>query len=302
MATIEDLDADISDLNERIALAKAHRSNLASILLSQPHLQARLQAPSTNKSEITPHEAIERQSRRNLENVYRACAGVTAYKVQDPDPNAANNGNIMGVSIDVAIGGRFIDTYHVLLTWRRSEDGRLLKIHKHTIPPCMPLQPLANKWLPQHARDADADPEQDLIKFGRLLRKELVSWHMRVQAIEDLRKEAGLPSAKVQDGQDTSLATTGRILNAFVSDDEASSDIEEEEPRQGPARISDIGADAAVRQVTVTWSDQRTLVAYVTKDGRVEKAVCRTKGGARDKTLDRQAIGPLTALSRRLKA
>ncbi|KAH8719395.1 Cenp-O kinetochore centromere component-domain-containing protein [Phaeosphaeriaceae sp. PMI808] len=241
------------------------------------------------------------QSQRNLENIYRACAGVTAYKVKDPDPNAINNGNILGVSIDVAVAGRFLQTYHVLLNWSEGDGSRLLKVHKHTIPPFIPLQHLVDKWLPTSGKLADVDPEQDLVRFGRLLRKELAGWHMRARAMEDLRKEAGLAGQSVGEGNDAGLADAGRVLNAFVSsdDDDRSSDVED---AGGSARILDIEWDAAVRQVTVTWSDRRVIVASIAKDGRIEKAVCRARNGSRDVALSRKAIGPVGGLIRRLQA
>jgi central kinetochore subunit Mal2/MCM21 len=303
MATVEDLDSDINDLHAQISTLRAQRSNLASVLLSQPHLSARLQTPNQHsKSSDAAKRAFDQQSKRNLENIYRACAGVTAYKVKDPDPNAINNGNILGVSIDVANGGKFVETYHVLLKWTERDESRLLKIHKHTIPPCIPLQQLANKWLPTSGKDVDMDPEQDLVRFGRLLRKELVGWHMRVRALEDLRKEAGLFGEKSRAEKDSALENTGKILNAFVSDDEASSDVEGDEVEDGPVRMVDIECDAAVRQVTITWSDRRVAVMSVTKDGRIEKAVCRERDGSRDVAMSGKAIGPIGGLVRRLKA
>lgn len=195
MESIEQLDSDISDLHVRIATLKAHRANLSSVLLSQPHLATRLGNDASAK------RIIDQQSKRNLENTYRACAGVTAYKVKDPDPCAANNGDVLGISIEVPANGSFVDTYHVLFTLSVHEDSRRLRIHKHTIPSCIPLQQLANKWLPQGTADTDGlkGAEQDLVKFGRALRRELVSWHMRLQAVQDLRKEAKLPDAQAED-------------------------------------------------------------------------------------------------------
>ncbi|KAF1913530.1 Cenp-O kinetochore centromere component-domain-containing protein [Ampelomyces quisqualis] len=302
MATIDDLDSDINHLHARIATLQAHRANLSSVLLSQPHLSARLQIPNQNsKSSDTAQRAIEQQSKRNLENIYRACAGVTAYKVKDPDPNAINNGNILGVSIDVAVGGKFIETYHVLLNWRLRDGRRLLRIHKHTIPPCIPLQQLVNKWLPTSGKDVDTDPEQDLVRFGRLLRKELVSWHMRVKAVDDMEKDAGLSNRSSQEDKDASNDNTGKVLNAFVSDDEAS-DVEEDAIEDGPVRILEVESDAAVRQVTVTWSDRRVAVMSISKNGRVEKAVCRARDGSRDAAMSRKAVGPMVGLIGRLNA
>ncbi|KAF1947234.1 hypothetical protein EJ02DRAFT_449824 [Clathrospora elynae] len=314
MATYEQLDADISDLHTRINTLKAHRANLSSVLLSQPHLAARLQTqPSPSTSNPDPPEVtqkvITQQSRRNLENIHRACVGVTAYKVSDPDPHAQDHGNILGVRIDVALGGKFVETYHVLLNYiQNSSEGeekkKSLRIHKHTIPACIPLQHLVNRWLQAGGKDGEMQVHQNLIRFGRSLRKELVSYHLRQQTLHHLRTEAGLEHRN-PNNDDVGIAATGRVLNAFVSDDGHSSDTEEaedEDEASNPARILDIEADTAVRQVTVTWSSRTTAVVCISKDGRVEKAVCRTKNGSRDEALSRKAIGPLRGLVRRLVA
>lgn len=84
-----------------------------------------------------------------------------------------------------------------------------------------------------------------------------------------------------------------------MSDD--SSDAEEDDG-DGPVRIIDIEADASVRQLTVTWSDGRSAILVVTKDGRVDKAVCKARGGSRDVVLSTKAVGPLTGLLRRLSS
>ena len=296
MESADQLDAEISDLHDRIAILKAQRANLTSVLLSQPHLTTRLGSDAATK------RIIDQQLRRNLENTYRACAGVTAYRVKDPDPYAVHNGDILGISIEVPLNGGFVDTYHVLLAVREHENTGRLRIHKHTIPACIPLQQLANKWLPQSTNDGDGakDLEQDLVKFGRALRRELVSWHMRLQTIQDLRREAKLPDDDADNEDNTAgLISGGKVLNAFVSDD--SSDAEEDDG-EAPIRILDIEADAAVRSVTITWSDGRTAGLVVTKDGRVDKAICRARGGARDSTLSAKAIGPLSGLLRRLSS
>lgn len=300
METLEKLDDDISELHSRIATLRAQRANLSSVLLSQPHLAARLQnSDKHNKSSGSIQHIITQQSKRNLENAYRACAGVTAYKVKDPDPYAVNDGNILGISIDVSVAEKLIETYHVLLSVKDKEGKKLLSIHKHTIPPCIPLQQLAAKWLPGSGKDEEHDPEQDLVHFGRLLRKELVSWSMRVDAVEKLKKEAGLVEQR-QSSEDLVNAPTSKVLNAFVSDDDASSDIAGSEDEDGGPRVLDIEADAAVRHINITWSDTRTAAMSITKDGRIEKAVCRTRDGVRDAVLAKKAIGPISGLLRRL--
>lgn len=225
---------------------------------------------------------------------------MTAYKVRDPDPHARNDGNILGVSIDVALGAKFIETYHVLLNWRESAEGsRVLRIHKHTIPPCVPLQQLANKWLPQAGKNGHDEVQQDLVRFGKALRKELVAWHLRVNAVEVLRREAEIAPAKAREVEhDEGM----KVLNAFTSDDEDDMENNGVVEPDTPLRIVDIEADTAARQVTIVWSDRRTAVLGLSKEGRVEKAVCRMKDGARDLGTSRKAMGPIAGLLRRLKA
>ncbi|KAF2240403.1 hypothetical protein BU26DRAFT_526052 [Trematosphaeria pertusa] len=305
MATTEALDSEISDLYARISTLQAHRANLASILLSQPHLQPRLeQRPVLHeRNRRNAAKIVEKQAKRNIENVYRACAGVTAYKVKDPDPYAVDNGNILGVRIEVSIGGKFVETYHVLFNRPNAQHKNMLKIHKHTIPPCIPLQPLANKWLPITRKDAETTTEQNLLKFGRSLRKELVSWHLRLEAVEKLRVEAGLENKSAEREEERAESTIGKVLNTFVSDDEDEEDEERTRRRRdGPVRITDIEADTAVREITVTWSDGRAAVVKVAKDGQIEKAAVRFEDGARDSALVRKAVGRIEGLIQRLTA
>jgi central kinetochore subunit Mal2/MCM21 len=303
MSTIEALDTEIADIHTRIATLRAHRANLSSILLSQPHLSTRLeQRPvrqERKRRSVIQH--IKSQSNRNLENVYRACAGVTAFKVKDPDPYAVDDGNVLGVRIEVSVGGQFVDTYHVLFNRPIARQKNVLKIHKHTIPPCIPLQPLANKWLPLARKDMDTSTEQNLVKFGRTLRKELVSWHLRQDALEKLRTEAGVVHVASEHDGEVAETSVGKVLNAFVSDDEESEDEEElRRIRDGPVRITDIEADAAVREITITWSNGRTGMAKVTKDGEIDKAVFRGENGVRDNAMGRKAIGRIEGLVQRL--
>ncbi|KAF9735597.1 hypothetical protein PMIN04_009390 [Paraphaeosphaeria minitans] len=304
MATVESLDDDIGHLRDRIATLQAHRANLTSILLSQPHLPTRLeQRPVLHeRNRRNAAKLVQRQSNRNLENVYRACAGVTAYRVKDPDPCAVDNGNILGVRVDVSVGGRFVETYHVLFNRPNAAHKTTLKIHKHTVPPCIPLHPLANKWLPLTRKSAEEPREQDLVKFGRRLRKELASWHLRLEALEKLRKDAQLPGPIApRDGLHAG-SEPGIVLNAFISDDEDSQEEEGSDEQDDAPRISSIDGDAAVREITLIWSNGRVGLFKVTKDGEVDKAAVRTKEGTRDASLSSKALGRIDGLIQRLEA
>lgn len=315
MASMENLDNEISAIRAQISSLRARRANLSAVLLSTPRLSTRLstrlqQRPAANNS-LTDNamRIIKRQSERNLENVYRACAGVTAYKIKDPDPNAVDDGNVLGVRIEVFVEGKFIETYHVLFNRPSTRHKSMLKIHRHTIPACIPLKQLANKFLPQSQRDASTTTEQNLVKLGRVLRKELVAWHLRNVTLERLRAEAGLSDKAAQERIEKHEPAYGKILNAhvsnaFVSDDE--DDFVEVQQRKrlrkSPATMADIEADLAVRQISIAWSNGQTAVMEITKDGEIVKAVVKKEDGSPMSSLSRKALGRIEGLITRLSS
>jgi len=301
MTTEEALDQEIADLQARIVTLEAHRANFAAILLSQPHLSARLeQRPVKNEPNVLKAiKAVKNQVERNVENAYRICAGVTAYKVKDPDPYAVDNGNLLGVRIEVPIDGRFIEVYNVLLNRPEAMHKNMLKIHAHTIPTCIPLQSLADKWLPRTRSGAEKTTEQNLIKFGKALRKELVSWHLRMSALKKLQAEARVGDGTARQKRERPATSIGQVLNAFVTDDEESEedDISESSTE---AKIMNIEANPSVREIRIEWSNGRMGVMQVTKDGEVEKATVREPDGSREPSLTRKAIGRIEGLIQRL--
>ncbi|KAF2109803.1 Cenp-O kinetochore centromere component-domain-containing protein [Lophiotrema nucula] len=305
MSTVEELDNEIVNIRAQIANLQAHRSNLGSILLSSPQLSTRLEqrSASNDRQRRNASKVVKKQSDRNAENVYRACAGVTAYKVKDPDPNAVDDGNILGVRIEVSVEGRFIDTYHVLFNRPHPRHKTVLKIHKHTVPPCIAIRPLANRFLPMSQKDATTATEQDLLKFGRSLRKEIVAWHLRTAAVERLRQNAGLPDKATRAAEEQRKHPVGQVLNNFVSDGEEDSDEEERRrTRLGPVKIVAIDCDMSVSEIQVTWSDGRSATMKVMKDGRIERGVFRTKEGVRILDMSKRAIGRLEGLVERIRA
>jgi central kinetochore subunit Mal2/MCM21 len=307
MATIEALDNEIISIRARIATLQSHRANLTSILLSQPHLSTHIaQGPVNSEAQrATASSFLKAQQQRNTENIHRACAGVTAYKVRDPDPCAVDNGNILGVRIEVAIRGRFIETYHVLFNRPNERHKLMLKIHKHTVPSCIPLQALRNKLLPSTERYKGELVEQKLVQFGRALRRELVAWHLRMEVMERLRVDAGLGDKASTEVKESREPATGKVLNAFVSDDEDEEEEEEEEEasrrrQDRPMKIMEIEADIGVREISVIWLSGQTGVFSITKDGNVEKAVVTTAAGVRVSELSRKALGRIEGIVQRL--
>jgi len=305
MATVEDLDSEISDIRARISALQSHRENLTSILLAQPNLSTKISEGRVNDEHQRARalKYIKAQQQRNTENLYRACAGVTAYKVRDPDPHAVDNGNILGVRIEVAIRNRYIETYHVLFNRPNPRHKLMLKIHKHTIPACIPLQALRNKWMPVTEKDGSVMVEQKLVNFGKALRKELVAWHLRTQAVENLRAEAGLEKTETAVHEVRKEHTIGTVLNAFVSEDEDDNEEDEIAPRRrpsGPIKITEIESDMGVREISITWSNGQIGVFSVMKDGQIDKAIVKAIGGERLVELNRKGLGRIEGLVQRL--
>lgn len=103
--------------------------------------------------------------------------------------------------------------------------------------------------------------KQDLRKFVRALRKEVVGYHNRVTVIKSLRKEFKL---------------------------------DEKENKKGKGRekvIADISAaDAEAKQVKVEWVDGRIGRCVVDEGGRVVRCVVFGDGG-RDGEVERAVVG-----------
>jgi central kinetochore subunit Mal2/MCM21 len=313
MANLEEINDEIATLRTRISTLNSQRETLSSILLSTPHLQARLRSPS---SRLHPSalKRISQQSSLNQENIYRVCAGITAYKIKDPDPNAVDDGNVLGMRIEVFVQGKFEETYHVLFKRLGGGGGGKqkmqvgLKVCHHTVPACIPIRQLAERWLAQGQgrRGGEGVEEQDLGKFGRALRKELVAWHLRRKAVEGLRREAGLPVGEALDKAVLKEAAYGRVLNAFTSDDEEDEEGSDEEDgvsrRDGSVKISELEADMGVREIVITWSDNRTGAVSLSKDGEIKEGVFRSANGSRISDLDSKALGRMEGLVQRLSS
>ncbi|KAF2090232.1 hypothetical protein K490DRAFT_35485 [Saccharata proteae CBS 121410] len=258
-----------------VSKLETRRSVLSTTLLSSRNTLTRLQrAKSKSPSASTALAVAQNQHNHNLENLHRTCAGVTAFRVKDPDPFAVDNGKILGVRIDVSVNGVFVPPYYLLLN-RASPESPSLRIHKHTIPPCVGLAELEARYLPRRNAVEGVDaplkpaPEQNLQKLVRVLRRELVGHHLRVSAVEKLRGDAGL------------------------SGKEGSESDDEEEEEGGKAGITGIAAlDIDGREIEIKWADGTSGRVWISKAGVVEKAVVKAvETGARRRDLERKILG-----------
>ncbi|KAJ2894233.1 hypothetical protein MKZ38_007818 [Zalerion maritima] len=311
-AIAESLDAEITSLRTHLQSLKRQLSLHTSTLLSSsilpsllehasdaPPTKSRTTAPSTTLDEASTNQLKKRiaaQRAHNTQSLYRSVAGITTFRISDPDPRAVDGGRVLGVRIEApsssARGGneggvRFVRPYYVLLNrpWGNvtpgdgdaDQDGNRsaervheeegeeeekearerrkqhLRIHKHTVPPCIPLDALAAKWLPAPGRKK----RQNLPQFCRSLRRDIIRYHHRVSIIADLKRLFGLRPSHAQGGMGARKGLGsggGSEADVAITDDSTAVDqsgIQEEEGNNtvlnpDPLEHSSFGASLAV--------------------------------------------------------
>ena len=157
--------------------------------------------------------------------------------MRDPDPHAVDEGEVLGLRFDVfgVLDGEFVRPYYVLLNaieWTR-EGEKMLRVHKHTIPVFVPLRELEARYLPM------SGGEQNLVRFAREVRRGLVSFHRRREAIERVKRE-------IEDTRD---------------------DI-------GVRQIREV--DPSAREFEMAFEDKSVAKVRIDVDGAVVNAVVRT--------------------------
>lgn len=168
--------------------------------------------------------------------------------MRDPDPNAVDGGTVLGLRIEVMSKSQFCRPYFVMLN-RPYPGSDFLKVHKHTVPPYIPLTGLAARHLPAPpAADTigAAAVKQDLGHFARCLRKEIVRHHNRIGAIADVRRDVGL----------TGNHASERWLVDVSSADPEAKQVRLEWANGRLGRLV-MDADGAVKQVVVFGAEGR---------------------------------------------
>lgn len=241
------------------------------------------------------HDAHKQQS------IYRAGASVTAFRVRDPDPNAVDGGRVLGLRFDIMMGAQFLRPYYVLLNRDSDRAGRgalsraqaggstadadtgtdtnadgPLRVHRHTVPPSVPLGGLATRHLgaTQYAPSGPKSP--DLYAFARAVRRALVRYHNRLAVIGDLRRS-------VQKNASAAVAEAAGSGGGQIDTSNLLADVS--------------GADAEAKQVRFDWADGRTGRLVLDDDGDIQKMVVIGATGARDRAAVRALLaGEKTAM------
>ncbi|KAK8099205.1 uncharacterized protein PG998_012446 [Apiospora kogelbergensis] len=280
LSIADQLDEEIASLRAQVeSLKKELKIQTSTLMVSDPTrklLQDRSKKRTVNSLDSGHVAELLKKSDEQVAHqqqcLYRSCTSITALKIRDPDPNAVDSGNVLGLRFEVMSKARFVRPYYVMLN-RPYPNSRHLRVHRHTVPPCVPLAGLASRHLPAPKtskggadNDADDDDElqqqqQDLPRFARALRRELVRYQNRVGIIGDLQKAAELSSHQ----------TSGSDADA--------------------AMIQNLGpVDAEAKQISFEWSDGKSGRLIIDDDGRIVKMAVQGENG-RDRGAVRELIG-----------
>ncbi|KAI1815627.1 Cenp-O kinetochore centromere component-domain-containing protein [Poronia punctata] len=252
LSVTDQLDDEIAKLKARVESLKNDVRLQVTTLMTADSTRQILESSTTDSRRRKLLAKFEEQIAHKQQCLYRACAGgITTFKVRDPDPNAVDGGNVLGLRFEVMSKAKFMRPYYVMLNRPYPNNKRALRVHRHTVPPFIPLSGLAARYLPPPtAKDEDEGRQQDLSLFARSLRRELVRYHNRAAVIGDLRKAVGLGSKKAPDDKDTETS----IANVSL-------------------------ADAEAKQVTIEWRDGRTGRLVMDDDGEIVKMVVQGDNG-----------------------
>ncbi|EYE96099.1 uncharacterized protein EURHEDRAFT_411251 [Aspergillus ruber CBS 135680] len=261
---------------------------------------------SQSQSQLAEASPLVQSANTHSEsNHHRIAFSTTAFPFTDPSPYGSSGRgkdsekehekNLLGVRIDVcARNGRFVRPFYVLLKRVTGHDGqRRLRIHRHTIPAFISMQKLERIYLPTPSQTADqeqgegAEEEElkpwkkkrptrkpDLHAFVRTLRRELVSWQKRHDAIGLLREKLGVRNQDPDSEQDvfSDVKDGGWLpINSM-----------------GLASLSPTALEA--RYVRLEWEDGRVGRFKLSNTGMVERAVVIGDQG-RDKMLEAAMTG-----------
>ncbi|KAI0017919.1 Cenp-O kinetochore centromere component-domain-containing protein [Xylariomycetidae sp. FL0641] len=279
LSVADKLDNEIANLRAQVeSLKRDLQLQTATLLTSEPTRKL-LQPASHDKAATASlktrlRSRADAQDARRQQGLYRTCAGMTAFRVRDPDPNATDGGAVLGLRIEAMAASPaargFLRPFYVLLNRPYPGGSRHLRVHRHTVPASVPLAGLAARHLPApSARDSETGKQQDLAAFARALRRELVRYQNRCAVIGDVRRAAGLE---------------GKNSNATGQEERGQQET-------GGGGILDVSAaDPQATQIRIDWLDGRTGRLVMTDDGVITQMVVQGESG-RDRETARKLLG-----------
>ncbi|RHZ44392.1 uncharacterized protein CDV56_103260 [Aspergillus thermomutatus] len=296
----EQLDSEISSIRREIRNLQRRRRLLTSSLLSSDNFQKRLKAHqaaaaptpiSSLTDEVSP--LVQAADKHAELNHHRVAFSTTTFPFKDPSPHS-DHPNLLGVRIDICgRNGRFTKPYYVLLRRAGTGEERRLQVHRHTIPAFIPIEKLERVYLPvppsQESAEEDAPlkpwkgrvRKQDLRGLVRELRRQLVAWHLRVDAVSMLREDlGGVRDGSVGGGVDESRLEPNDLGIVSVSPTALEATyvrLEWEDGRVGRFKLSDTGIIERAVIIGDRGRDKRLEAVFTGGDGRVETLLDRLR-------------------------
>ncbi|EED13717.1 conserved hypothetical protein [Talaromyces stipitatus ATCC 10500] len=307
-SSLESLDSEISKIRKTIKNFQDTRRLLSASLLSSHYVRQEIEQNTRTGSGTTTRFALKEVAtlmsdalKHRDTNYHRLAFSTTLFPWKDPNPYSESP-NLLGLRIDVCVrNGTFAKPYYVLLQ-RQKESGNALSstlqrekrssmslsIYRHTIPPFIPMDKLAHRYLPQsrlsRRQGEDADEveglkskaktrKQDINAFARHLRKELAAWYARRDSISWLQERFGVT--------DVSHGTDG---NSGLTEDDR------HRTTQAGGLVSLAATSLEARYVRIEWKDGRVGRFKLSNSGLVERAVVIGERG-RDKQTELVLMG-----------
>ncbi|KUL83969.1 hypothetical protein ZTR_07091 [Talaromyces verruculosus] len=305
--SLEAMDSEIAKIRETIKTFQNRRRLLSASLLSSDYIRREIEETNTRPGSSATTKATRKEvltlmshaSKHRDTNYHRLAFSTTLFPWKDPNPYNESP-NLLGLRIDVCErNGTFAKPYYVLL--QREKESSMIapgkrtslsfSIYRHTIPPFIPMDKLAYRYLPQarpSRRQGATDDEieaakakaktrkQDLNAFVRHLRKELAAWYARRDSVSWLQERLGVTNMTEEDGASNQRANPAQLASlAATSLESRYVRLEWTDGRVGRFKISNSGLVERAVVIGEKGRDKRTELVLMGGDRRVESLVDR---------------------------
>lgn len=261
----DQLDEEIERAREQVAALSKRNSILASAVISSSNVQSELRRHLESSPDADLAALLDNRQQHGSAGIHRLALGVTSFPFVDPSPDTSNR-PLLGIRFDLHKRGGVFETPYYVFCKRADESRRNLTVHKHTLPAFVPLRRYQDKYLPQNDEGygsnesiqiAQNGPRQDLMAFVSHVRRDLVSWQARRDAVEEVREQLGL-STSVTDSHSDVSGSFGVVLLQPTTAETRYINIIWSNGRSGRVRLgSSLSIDEAVVFYEVQGEGQR---------------------------------------------
>ncbi|KIV89328.1 hypothetical protein PV10_08904 [Exophiala mesophila] len=261
----------LKDLKNRLI---ERRRFLAESILSSSDVHAQIERLSARPEPRGSHDdklsvLLKSALYHSKSDSHRLAFGVTAFRFNDPSPECQHLNPLLGVRLDIRNGRGLVEKPYYMFCRRVSPSSDEIRIHRHTIPAYVPLDGYEQTFLPltdegyggsEHSHGS-AQP-QNLEGLIQCVRRDLVSYTLRRDALDQLRKELGLAEGR---SRPKNFDAADLSEDGIDNDDDAASE------KYGIEEINAENADYMT--LRIVWSDGRLGLIKVSVDGKILRAI-----------------------------